>query len=156
MSPVLASTILLRQLFTRRPTRAELNFYWWFVESGHQDWSRILASKGFGRMRRTAIIRNQEKAARKALETWDTDAFHHWQDTGEGRAIIPELLPPEVVPMLAEGDMDEEVLVTQVAIPEEHVSFNHLPQFQPDHWVAEHPLPELPIQRRSTLPTTHF
>lgn len=95
---MLAATILLRRLFSTQPSKKELDFHWWFVTSGIRDWHRFLASKGFPLGRRTNIIRVQERASRRALEVWDTQKFHTWDQTGQGVHAELEIIGAEAVP----------------------------------------------------------
>lgn len=93
-----ASTILLRRLFSSKPSQKEMDFHWWFVTHGIKDWQRFLASKGFALARRSSIIRSQDKRSRKILEVWDTQMFRTWDQTGQGRHVDPEILGADAVP----------------------------------------------------------
>lgn len=93
-----ASTILLRRLFSTKPSQKEMDFHWWFVTCGIKDWHRFLASKGFPLGRRVNIIRRQEKVSRRALEVWDTNVFRGWDQTDIGRNIELEIIGADAMP----------------------------------------------------------
>ena len=103
-----AFSILLRRLFTRRPSPSELNFYWWFVACGGiNNWHRHLAAQGFIFSRRNRIIRCQERVALKLLEVWDTERFHVWKATGKHPRVFAEEFSMEALGnMIQVGDAD--------------------------------------------------
>ena len=135
-----ASTILLRRLFTRRPSPQELEFHWWFLTCGGiNEWHRYLASKGFRFSRRNRVIRIQEKVARKVLETWATEQFYQWvNDPRQHPQVRPDVLTPEVLGGISGvGEAPHEVHHAEF-VPEVYV----IPE--PDHHQHEYWQPEAP------------
>jgi hypothetical protein len=81
---MISAHILLRRLFTSRPSASELNFHWWFITEGQPVWWLYLAKEGIEVKRRMGIIRAQEKLSFKVVETWDTARLNSYREGSTG------------------------------------------------------------------------
>ena len=155
---MLAITILLRRLFTHRPTAPELDFHWWFVANGGiNDWHRYLASKGFVFSKRNRVIRNQEKISLKLLEVWDTETFYRWKATRQhpivqGNPVVPEWAPGHL-PTAIDHDHVEDFVIPEIVEPQ--MSMDRFRTHDHVYWLPED-RQELPPPPRKTLPHSHF
>ena len=155
---MLAITILLRRLFTHRPTAPELDFHWWFVANGGiNDWHRYLAAKGFVFSKRNRVIRNQEKISLKMLEVWDTETFYRWKTTRkhpiiQGNPVVPEWATGHLSTAF-DPDHAEDFVIPQIMEPRTPMdrfrTHDHDYRLPGDHQ-------ELPPSSRKTLPHSHF
>ena len=87
---MLPVTVLLRRLFTPKPTQAELDFHWRFLGAEGAAWGQQLMTEAhLSRWRAQRHVKTQRKHSEKVLETWDTDAFNLWKSQR-----TPEVAPP--------------------------------------------------------------
>ena len=95
---MLPVTIMLRRLFIPRPTQDEVDFHWWFLESGVEIWSEMLQSHGFTPRRTRKVVTNQYRNSMKALETWEPYALATWKAARAVAALSRPTPTPEPAP----------------------------------------------------------
>jgi hypothetical protein len=89
-------TIALRRLFTHTPSSDELGYAWWYVLGGRASWVESLERLPSSYSHR--VLRDQDRAATRLLETWDTGCYRAWA-AGVGPGGSPSAFASGMTPI---------------------------------------------------------